>query len=376
MSSTRTPIVTVTPVAILGLALVGAVWGGLKLAAPTLQRGIHDVGAVPRQIDPRAVMAADEQAQIDLFRAASPSVCHITTRALAMDRFQMRATEVPRGTGSGFVWDARGYIVTNFHVIAGANSAYVTLDSQEIYEAKLVGADPSFDIAVLKIDPPAGLRALALGKSSDLQVGQNSFAIGNPFGLDHTLSTGVVSGLDREIESPNGNAIRGVIQTDAAINPGNSGGPLLDSSGRLIGMNTAIASPSGANAGIGFAVPVDTINRVVPRLIQKGAFSPPRLGIRAAPAEVSRALKVDGVVVGGVEPGLGAEEAGLRPLRLDSRGVPTGLDVITAVEGQRVRSLGELLEALSLHDAGETVDVQLLRDGKQELVRVRLSGGT
>jgi len=374
--SSRTPIVTVTPVAIFGLALVGAVWGGWKLVGPAVQLNVYDQGAVSRPIDPRVVMAADEQAQIDLFRAASPSVCHITTRALAIDRFQMRATEVPRGTGSGFVWDARGYIVTNFHVIAGANSAFVTLDSQEVHEAELVGADPSYDIAVLKIDPPRGLRALALGTSRDLQVGQKSFAIGNPFGLDHTLSTGVVSGLDREIESPNGNAIRGVIQTDAAINPGNSGGPLLDSAGRLIGMNTAIASPSGANAGIGFAVPVDTINRVVPRLIQRGSYTPPRLGIRAAPAEVARALNVDGVVIGGIEPGLGAEAAGLRALRLDSRGVPTGVDVIVAVEGQKVRSLGELIEALSLHEAGETVQVKLLRDGEEASVRVRLSGGT
>ncbi|MBL8861867.1 MAG: trypsin-like peptidase domain-containing protein [Planctomycetes bacterium] len=356
------------------LALVGlAVFLGSRLVAP---RGLHATDATPRLVEARGDLASDERAQIELFRAAAPSVVHITTRSLAFDRFSMRATELPSGTGSGFAWDERGYVVTNYHVVAGARSAFVTLASKEAYEAQLVGADPSYDVAVLKIDAPRGaLLPVPLGVSRDLLVGQKAFAIGNPFGLDHTLSTGVVSGLDREITAPDGSTIRGVIQTDAAINPGNSGGPLLDSAGRLIGMNTAIASPSGASAGIGFAVPVDTINRIVPRLIRGQIAAPPRLGVRAAPGEVARLLGVDGVVVAGVERGLGAEAAGLRPLQFDSRGRPVAVDVIRRVAGVEVRSIGDLHEVLSGFQPGDTVDVDLVSDGRERRVRVRLTGG-
>jgi S1-C subfamily serine protease len=375
MNSSHSAFGSSLPVAALLFGVAGLAWFGWNAA--TSQRGVRDPQARPRVVDARGDLAADERAQIELFRAASPSVAHITTRAVAVDRFLMRATEVPSGTGSGFVWDDRGHVVTNFHVVANARSAFVTLDSQETFEAELVGVDASYDIAVLRIEAPAGrLKPIPVGISKDLLVGQKAFAIGNPFGLDHTLSTGVVSGLDREITAPDGGAIRGVIQTDAAINPGNSGGPLLDSAGRLIGMNTAIASASGTSSGVGFAVPVDTINRIVPRLIRGQKSSPPRLGIRAAPAEVARLLRVEGVVVGDVEKGLGADMAGLRAMQFDGRGQPIGVDVITRVAGEGVGSLGDLTDVLSRFEAGDTVDVGMLRNGEKTSVKVRLSGGT
>ncbi len=374
MNSPRSGYLSSPSIAVMVLGLAGLCW--LTWSAVVTPQGLHDPGAKSRPVDARKELGAEERAQIELFRAASPSVAHITTRAVAVDRFSMRATEVPSGTGSGFVWDDRGYIVTNYHVIANARSALVTLDDQAMYEAELVGADSSYDIAVLKIDPSSvDLKPIAVGSSKELLVGQKSFAIGNPFGLDHTFSAGVVSGLDREITSPDGTTIRGVIQTDAAINPGNSGGPLLDSAGRLIGMNTAIASPSGASAGVGFAVPVDTINRIVPRLIRGQRTSMPRIGIRAAPAEVARRLGVEGVVVGDVERGMGADAAGLRPLQVDRGGRAVGVDVITKLAGESVRSVSDMHEILSRYEAGDTIDVDLLRDGKEEQVRVRLSGG-
>ena len=231
---------------------------------------------------PRGPLAADEQAHIDLFRRSSPSVVHITTVATQRDLFSMNVMQVPRGTGTGFVWDDSGHIVTNFHVIQGGSGAKVTLADQTTFDAKLVGAFPDRDLAVLRIEAPkAKLPPLAIGSSRDLIVGQRVYAIGNPFGLDQTLTIGIVSALNREIESFNGRSIRGVVQTDAAINPGNSGGPLLDSAGRLIGVNTQIASPSGASAGIGFAIPVDEVNRIVPRLIRDGRFVRPAIGVSA-----------------------------------------------------------------------------------------------
>lgn len=228
----------------------------------------HDPDAVPRAITPRGDLAQDEQTTIDLFRNASPSVVYITTVALRTDRYSLNLFEIPRGTGSGFVWDDEGHIITNFHVIRGASAARVTLADHTTWEARPAGTAPHQDLAMLHINAPRHrLRPLAIGTSSGLQVGQKVFAIGNPFGLDQTLTTGIISALGREITSGTGRTIRGVIQTDAAINPGNSGGPLLDSAGRLIGVNTAIYSPSGSSAGIGFAVPVDTVNQVASQLL-------------------------------------------------------------------------------------------------------------
>jgi S1-C subfamily serine protease len=320
-------------------------------------------------------LAADEAATIELFRAASPAVAYITSVAVRRDLFTLNVFEIPQGSGSGFLWDTAGHVVTNFHVVAAASSARVTLADRSSWDAKLVGVAPEKDLAVLRIDAPRGrLPPLALGTSANLQVGQTVFAIGNPFGFDRTLTTGVISALGREIESPAGLTIRDVIQTDAAINPGNSGGPLLDSAGRLIGVNTAIASPSGAFAGVGFAIPVDTVAWVVPELIARGRIERPALGVELAPANVAAQLEVEGALVLNVVEGSGAEAAGIRGTR---RGTLGGLDLgdaIVEVAGRPVRSAEDLVLALERRKAGETVAVVLLRDGRTREVQVRLSG--
>src|SRR6185369_5769617 len=238
-----------------------------------------------------------ERATVELFHNAAPSVVFITSLSVRRSAFRFNLTQIPRGTGSGFIWDDAGHIVTNFHVIQGGDAARVTLADQSTWDAKLVGTAPEKDLAVLKIEAPRDrLRPIPIGTASDLQVGQHVFAIGNPFGLDHTLTTGVISALGREIESAARTPIRDVIQTDAAINPGNSGGPLLDSSGRLIGVNTAIYSPSGSSAGIGFAIPVDVVNRVVPDLIKNGRVPVPGIGIVAADEAAATRIGAEGVV--------------------------------------------------------------------------------
>lgn len=237
--------------------LIWPVWSGFVRAKPAL-------------VVPRGDLAADEQDTIQIFQAASPSVVHITTREFRRDLFSRDIFEIPQGNGTGVVWDANGHIVTNFHVIESADTLYVTMSDQSSWKAKLVGIAPDIDLAVLKISSRVTkLQPLPVGTSNDLQVGQKVFAIGNPFGLDQSLTSGLISATGREITSRTGRTIKDVIQTDAAINPGNSGGPLLDSSGRLIGINTAIVSPSGAYAGIGFAIPIDTVNRVVPEMINE-----------------------------------------------------------------------------------------------------------
>jgi S1-C subfamily serine protease len=273
---------------------------------------------------------------------------------------------VPRGTGTGFVWDDRGHIVTNFHVIQGANAARVTLADQSSFDAQLVGAFPDRDLAVLRIEAPKDkLPPITLGASRDLLVGQRVYAIGNPFGLDQTLTTGIVSALNREIESFNQRTIRGVIQTDAAINPGNSGGPLLDSAGRLIGVNTQIASPSGASAGIGFAIPVDEVNRIVPRLIRDGRFVRPALGVSAGSPNLQRALNLPkGVVIVQVGNGTPAAKAGLQPFRRGNRGEVIGGDVITAINDETVNDMDDVLSVLERRQPGDTVTLTVWRDGK------------
>ena len=322
--------------------------------------------AEPRVVTPRGPLAADELAHVELFRRSSPSVVHITSLGVQRDLFSANVQQVPRGTGTGFVWDNAGHIVTNFHVIQGANGARVTLADQSTFDAKLVGAFPDRDLAVLRIDAPKDkLPPLTLGSSRDLLVGQRVYAIGNPFGLDQTLTTGLVSALNREIESFNSRTIRGVIQTDAAINPGNSGGPLLDSAGRLIGVNTQIASPSGASAGIGFAIPVDEVNRIVPRLIRDGRFVRPTLGVTTDPGTLQRALKLPkGVPLVQVGPGTPAARAGLMPFRRGSRGELVMGDVITAVNGEPVADLDEMLNQFERHQPGETVTLTLWRAGQ------------
>ncbi len=257
-----------------------------------------------RPVTPRGSLDAMEKTTIAIFRQNSPSVVHITTLVnTATDVFGFNVQQVPEGTGSGFVWDKQGRIVTNFHVIRGADVAQVVLADHSTWKAHLVGASPEGDLAVLSIAAPADrLQPIMVGSSHELEVGQSVYAIGNPFGLDHTLSTGIVSALGRVISSQSGHTIKGVIQIDAPINPGNSGGPLLDSAGRLIGVNTAIVSPSGAFAGIGFAMPVDRVNRVVTELIRHGKIIRPALGIEPVPDQWVAKLGLRGVLVLAVAP--------------------------------------------------------------------------
>jgi S1-C subfamily serine protease len=333
--------------------------------------------ATPRPVEARGSLAEDEQNSISVFKTVSPSVVHITTLELARSFLSLDVMQVPRGTGTGFVWDDRGHVVTNFHVIQGANAARVTLADQSMWRAALVGAFPDRDLAVLRIDAPKEkLKPIVVGASRELQVGQKVYAIGNPFGLDQTLTTGIISALNREIESVTQRPIRGVIQTDAAINPGNSGGPLLDSAGRLIGVNTAIYSPSGASAGIGFAIPVDEVNRVVPRLIRDGKFIRPTLGIQAAPEAFQRSLGVEkGVAVVGVFPDSPAHQAGIRPYMRARDGSLVAGDVIVALGGKELASMDNLLTALEQRQPGETVTVTVARDGKRVDLQVRLGLG-
>jgi S1-C subfamily serine protease len=314
-----------------------------------------------------------ETKTIALFENASPSVVFITTLAVQQDLFSMNVLEVPQGSGSGFVWDRAGHIVTNYHVIAGADAAHVTLADHSDWPARLVGAAPEKDIAVLRIEAPAErLRPLLVGTSDHLRVGQSVLAIGNPFGFDQSLTTGVISALGREINSATGLPIRDVIQTDAAINPGNSGGPLLDSAGRLIGVNTAIYTPSGASAGIGFAIPVHAVQGTVPDLIAHGRVRRAALGVELAPDSVLRQAGLEGALIFRVVPGGGADRAGFQ----GTRRLPFGRwqlgDVIVGVAGTPVRSSGDLLLALEEKEAGETVEVEFLRDGQRGTTRVAL----
>ncbi len=286
---------------------------------------------------------------------------------------------MPRGTGSGFIWDDRGHVVTNYHVVAGASEARVRLADGRDYKAALVGASRSHDLAVLLIGvgfkPPA---PVPLGTSVDLKVGQKVFAIGNPFGLDWTLTTGIVSALDRSLAAENGATIEHLIQTDAAINPGNSGGPLLDSAGRLIGINTAIYSPSGASAGIGFAVPVDTVNRVVPELIARGKYIRPAIGIEVDDGInrlAQKQLGVEGVIILKVAPGSAAASAGLEGARRTADGGLAPGDIITAVEDKAVDSVGKLFSRLDDFKVGDTVRLTVLREGRTREVAVTLQAG-
>ncbi len=334
---------------------------------------LNDPRASPRPIANRGDLMPQEKATIALFRQASPSVVHITTIAVQRDLFTLNLYQIPEGTGSGFVWDTNGNIITNFHVIQNADAAQVTLADQSIWKARVVGAAPDKDLAVLRIDAPANrLSPIPVGRSKDLQVGQSVLAIGNPFGLDQSLTTGVISALGREIESITRRPIQGVIQTDAAINPGNSGGPLLDSAGRLIGVNTAIYSPSGGSAGIGFAIPVDTVNRIVPELIRSGKITRPGLGVQIAEDQIAQRLGVTGVLVVDVAPKGAAAKVGIRPTRRESSGRVRLGDIIVAVDGKKVESSNELYLTLEKYKIGDTVAVSLLRDGKSVQVKVVL----
>jgi S1-C subfamily serine protease len=359
---------------VLVLALAAAFYAGvgLKAALP----GLLGAEAAPRSLAERGALRDDERATISLFRDAAPSVVYITTLERVSSIFTRQAMDVPRGTGSGFVWDRRGHIVTNYHVIMGRGriSARVTLSDQSTWDATLAGVAPEKDLAVLRIEAPAErLTPIPIGSSGDLQVGQSVYAIGNPFGLDHTLTTGVISALGREIESlADRRPITDVVQTDAAINPGNSGGPLLDSSGRLIGVNTQIYSTSGASAGIGFAIPVDTVNWVVPDLIEYGRINRPMLGVRLVDDQLLRRYGIEGAMIGGTTRGSGAEGAGLQGVRETRRGILMG-DVIVAIDEHPIRSSNDLFLVMEKYRAGDEVTVTVIRDGEEIKARVRLS---
>ena len=350
---------------------------GLALAALLAWQGL--AAAQPRPVTPRGELDPEERATIALFERARDSVVFISTRQQVRDFFSRNVLTVPRGQGSGFIWDNAGHVVTNFHVIQGASGATVRLADGRDHQAQLVGVSPAHDIAVLKISvkdrPPP---AVPLGTSDDLRVGQKVYAIGNPFGLDWSLTTGVVSALDRSLPSESGISIEHLIQTDAAINPGNSGGPLLDSAGRLVGMNTAIYSPSGASAGIGFAVPADTINRVVPQLLRTGRYARPLLGVEADEGvnqRLARLNKVRGVVILKVTPNSAAAKAGLRAATIARDGTITPGDIIVEIQGQPVDNVGKLIGRLDDFKAGDTIRLGILRNGKKIEVRATLQAG-
>jgi S1-C subfamily serine protease len=371
----------------LGSLLSGVVLG--LFVSTALQRALSRDPAARAEatgaaVQPRPATAhpgldVEEQHTIELFKTASRSVAFITTQVQQVDFWTRNVFEVPAGTGSGFVWDDRGHVVTNFHVVQDADSAKVTLGEEE-YDATVVGFARDQDVAVLLIKAPREkLVPIRIGTSADLQVGQKVFAIGNPFGLDHTLTTGIVSALGRTIQSVAQTTIFDVIQTDAAINPGNSGGPLLDSGGRLIGINTAIYSPSGASAGIGFAVPVDTVARIVPELIAHGKVTRPVLGVRLdeqLSAYVTKRLGVEGALIRDVEPGTPAAQAGLRGTRLGRGGRVVPGDIIQQIDGKPVGSVGDLIGRLGPYRPGQTVTLTLWQEGGTRQVQVRLQEST
>jgi len=360
----------------LGLVLAGLI--ALWKLLPALEATFAPTSNPVRTVTARGDLAADEQSTIELFEKSRDTVVFITTASLVQNIWTRDVFSVPKGSGSGFIWDEAGHVVTNFHVIAGANEATVKLADGRDYKAALVGASQVHDIAVLKIGvgfkrPPP----VPIGSSHDLKVGQKVFAIGNPFGLDWTLTTGIVSALDRSLGGGEGPAVEHLIQTDAAINPGNSGGPLLDSAGRLIGINTAIYSPSGASAGIGFAVPVNTVARVVPEIIKNGRYIRPTLGIeinQPLNERLVQALGVSGVVILRVQPGSAAEKAGLLGATVNDTGIIPG-DIITAIDAKPVNSTNELLSILDERQVGDTVRLKVLRDGTATELTVTLQPG-
>ena len=334
---------------------------------PQIQHWLIARQAEPRTVVARGELAADERTTIDIFEAVSPSVVYITTVERVVNLWTRNVTRVPRGTGSGLIWDELGHVVTNYHVLEGAEAAYVRLADERAYEAVLVGASREHDLAILRIHvafdrPPP----VPVGESHDLKVGQKVFAIGNPFGLDRTLTTGVISALDRAIQDQEGNLIEHLIQTDAAINPGNSGGPLIDSAGRLIGINTAIYSPSGAYAGVGFAVPVDTVNRVVPRLIAYGRYITPALGIVAdndISERVTGRMGIEGLLVLRVDKGSPADKAGLRGTFVTRDGDVVPGDVIQALDGTPIRTVGDLTDSMDPYNIGDRLEITVHREG-------------
>ena len=377
---------------IIGLLLLigGGFYLGNKYPVSSFWKGDEESGESPeqnaagidstagtstrREIAPVTYLTNAEEATIKLFESSAPSVCFITTSTLREDFWNRNVMEIPSGTGSGFIWDKEGHIITNFHVIQNASKIQVTLSDRTVYEAKVVGQEPNKDLAVLKIEAPANkLRPIPVGQSSTLRVGQSVYAIGNPFGLDQTLTTGVISALGREITSLTGRPIRDVIQTDAAINPGNSGGPLLDSSGRLIGVNTMIYSPSGASAGIGFSIPVDEVNWVVSDLIKYGVLKRPVMGIQLLPEQYAENWGIEGVMIYGVEPGSPADKAGLKGVNRNRFGEIERGDIIVGINNKDIKNSNDLFLALEKYNPGDKIEVVYKRDDKKLKAQLTLA---
>ena len=345
-------------VALMLVSASGLLWGTDSLARE----------AQPRSVSPRGGLLADEQAVVRLFEETAPSVAYITTETV--QRNVLGGAEVSQGAGSGFVWDEAGHVVTNFHVVKGARRVFVQLDAGKPIEAEPVGGAPEYDLAVIRLKRvPANLRPVPLGSSRDLRIGQTVYAIGNPFGLQRTLTKGLVSALDRELPTANFREVVGVIQTDAAINPGNSGGPLLDSAGRLIGVNSAIRSASGSSSGIGFAIPADLVNRVVPSLINKGRAPLPGIGVTPVRPDLVARAGITGVVLAEVGRGTPAAQAGLVPFNQRTGDVG---DVITAVNGRPTETLSSFVAELERAGVDNNVELTVRRGERERRVKVRV----
>jgi S1-C subfamily serine protease len=369
------------------LIAIATLFAGCKKSTPSPDATIlpgQSASASPAPVPPPSPGARieDERNTISVFRTVAPSTVYVTQTRVVVDYFGGTAQEVPAGSGSGFIWDDHGHVVTNFHVVEGARSLTVTFHDQQTFEAKVVGLEPRKDVAVLKVDAPKNLLVpIRVAKGTQLEVGQKAIAIGNPFGLDFTLTTGVVSAIGRSVQGAGGVSIRDMIQTDAAINPGNSGGPLLDSEGQLIGMNTMIYSKSGSSAGIGFAVPVATIARIVPQIIKTGRAEQVGLGIGIDPVQrLERRIGLRGVIVLSVPEGSSAAKAGLKGITQTNRGIILG-DVIVKVDDKDVRDFDALYSILDAHKPGDVVKVMVVRGEETKTVDVTVTvlnqaGGT
>lgn len=369
------------------VGLLGGLWySSLSKSDPLQNLGIHTKfdpsepikkdsnNSIKREVDPVTVVTDIETATIKLFEETVPSVCFINTSQLTQRSYWSRDVyESPSGSGSGFIWDKDGSIVTNYHVVQGADRITVTLSDMTTWDATVIGSEPNKDLAVLKINAPARvLTPIKVGLSDGLKVGQSVFAIGNPFGLDQTLTTGIISALGREIKSKNGMPINDVIQTDAAINPGNSGGPLLDSSGRLIGVNTMIYSPSGASAGIGFSIPVDEVNYVVSDIVKYGEVRKPLIGVVLVPTQSMREAGLTGALIRKVSENGPASKAGLRETIRNKKGEIELGDIIIGINNIEIKSNNDLFIALEQFSPGETVSILYKRNGKEKAVELVL----
>ncbi len=347
----------------------------LYIFLPRLENIWTSIQSEPRAVTARGDLSITEKTNIEIFQKSSPSVVYITTLADTINLWTRDITRIPQGTGSGFIWDADGHIITNYHVLQGASAVKIHLSDQRTFDASLVGASPDHDIAVLRIPMTVKIpKPLPVGTSNDLQVGQIMYAIGNPFGLDQTLTTGVVSALDRSLHNDNGSVIEGLIQTDAAINPGNSGGPLIDSAGRLVGINTAIYSPSGAYAGIGFAVPVDTVNRIVPQIIAHGHYQRPRLGITINDELnklITEQVGSSGVAIIEVQANSSAYAAGLKGAKIINDTIISG-DIILGIDDHAINDTKMLLETLEKYNIGDQIKLTYLRDEKEKQLSLKL----